>query len=109
MRVPYAALRDRVTIEDAGGSGAMGTTYSAPRTGIPASMQSTSKLITTSDGRVVSVAHVIILRPEAGPVPLESKVTDALGNVYRVVASDPYPDSRRPSQWELMVETLGVA
>ena len=102
MRVPNQALRDRVTIEDYRGSGSMGSGFEAGRV-VRATIQSTSKLITSDTGQVVTVVSVIIIRPEAGPVPVESRVTDSLGRKFRVVAADPYPDARRPSQWELLV------
>lgn len=101
MRVPHSALRDRITVEDFGGAGSMGATYGAARE-VPASFQSTTRVVADSEGNVVTTASIVIIRPEAGPVPPESRVT-YLGVAYRVVQADPYPDARRPSHWELVV------
>ena len=99
MRVPHALLRDTIAIEDYGGSGGMGPTFSASRN-VRASVQATDRLVTDAQGRVVSTVSRVVIRPEAGPVPPESRVTFA-GRKYRVVEAYPVPDARRPSQWEL--------
>ena len=49
---------------------------------------------------MVTTVSRVVIRPEAGPVPVESRVTFA-GNKYRVVEAYPVPDARRPTQWEL--------
>lgn len=88
-------------IADYTGSGAMGGRLGTPRT-VRASFQSDEKLATTDTGRVVSVTSRIVIRPEAGPVRAESKIS-FLGEDYRVIQAYPVPDARRPSQWELIV------
>lgn len=102
MRVPHEALKERVTIEEYGGSGSMGPTFGEPRV-VRASVQPTTKVVSDSRGVVTTIVSVIIIRPEAGPVAAESKVTDEIGRVFRVVQGDPFPDSRRPTHWELTV------
>lgn len=99
MRVPTQLLRETLSIEDFTGNGARGPLHGAPRT-TRASVQPTSKLMTDSRGVEVVVDAMAIVRPEAGPVPVESRVTWA-GQVYRVVSSFAMPDTRRPSHWEL--------
>ena len=103
VRVPHEALKERITIEDYNASGSLGPTFGTPRTNVRASVQPTTKVVTDSRGVVTTIVSVIIIRPEAGPVPAESRVTDSLGRVFRVIQGDPFPDARRPSQWELTV------
>lgn len=102
MRVPHEALKERVTVEDYNGSGSLGPTFATGRV-VRASVQPTTKVVTDSRGVVTTVVSIIILRPEAGPVPAESRITDALGRQFRVIQGDPFPDSRRPTHWELTV------
>lgn len=99
MRVPNHALRESISVQDAAGNGARGPVHGAART-IRAAVQPTSKLITNSRGVEVVADFLAIIRPEAGPVPVESRVTWA-GAVYRVETAVPMPDTRRPSHWEL--------
>lgn len=99
--MPHALLRDTIAVEDYGGSGAMGPTFSASRN-IRASVQGTGRLLTDGQGRVVSGVSRVVIRPESGPVPIESRVTFASVK-YRVVEAYPVPDARRPTQWELML------
>jgi len=99
MRVPHEILRDRITLEEFAGHGAHNAIYSEPRV-IRASFQTTQKLVVDSRGESVSVDALVIIRPEDGPVTVESRVTDH-GTVYRVVRCYPYPNRRRPSQYEL--------
>lgn len=102
MRVPHETLQERVTIEDYLGDGSLGPTFAAGRV-VRASVQPTTRLITDSMGVVVTVVSVIIIRPEAGPVPAESRVTDPSGRKFRVIQGDPFPNARRPVHWELTV------
>lgn len=105
MRVPRELLRDTVTIEDFGGSGARGPVYDAPRS-VRGSVQPTSRLATSQNaatgsfGVTVVIDALVVIRPEDGPVRPESRVT-ARGVGYRVVQSYPMPDERRPSHYEL--------
>lgn len=101
VRVPNQLLRETVSIREFGGSGARGPVYSAAREA-RASMQQTTTLVTDANGAQVTVDILMIIRPEAGPVPAESIVTWA-GTKYRVARAYPMPDSRRPSQFELQL------
>lgn len=99
MRVPHSQLRETVSVEDFAGSGSHGPVYAAARS-VRASMQPTSRLLIEDNGREVTVTVLGIIRPEAGPVPVQSRVTWA-GVVYRVATSIPMPDTRRPDHWEI--------
>lgn len=99
MRIPNHLLRETISVQDFAGSGAKGPTYSTTRS-LRAAMQPTSRLVTDATGRTVTVDLVALVRPEAGPIPVESRVVWN-GATYRVVQAVPYPDTRRPTQWEL--------
>lgn len=99
MRVPNQILRERIVIENYEGSGARGPVYAEPRT-VRANVQQTSRLMTDNDGSQVTADTLCIIRPEAGPVPAESRV-EWNGQTFRVIRAYPMPDTRRPSQWEL--------
>lgn len=101
MRIPNSALRESISVADWAGSGAHGTTHGAPRT-IRAAVQPTSRLVVDARGKEVVAELQVLIRPEAGPVRPESKVTWA-GVVYRVLAAVPMPDTRRPSHHELFL------
>ena len=99
MRIPHEALRETITVEDYEGSGAYGATFAAPRS-VRASVQNTDRLLVDTHGRQVLSNILILIRPEAGPVPVESKLTWG-AETLRVVRVFPVPDSVRPSHWEL--------
>lgn len=101
MRVPHEALRETIVIEDYRGAGAYGVALEDPRS-VPANVQRTERLEVTTHGRQVLASTLIIIRPEAGPVPIESKVTWN-DEQFRVIRAFPVPDTRRPSHWELTV------
>lgn len=107
MRVPHALLRDTISVEDYDGSGAMGPTFAAARE-VRASVQETEQLIADGQGRVVTTVVKAIIRPEAGPIAPESRVTYG-GETYRVVGAYPVPDERRPTQWELTLSKWSTA
>lgn len=99
MRIPHELLRETISVEDYSGAGALGPAYSPARS-LRASVQATSRLITDGTGRTLSIDALVLIRPEKGPVPVESRVTWA-GSTYRVVRSVAQPDTRRPTHWEL--------
>ena len=101
MRVPNQILRETVLVADYEGSGARGPVYAEPRE-LRANVQPSTAVVSDIYGVKVNVSLRIIIRPEAGPVPPESKCTTR-GATYRVVQSYPMPDARRPSQWELLL------
>lgn len=101
MRVPHEALRETIVIEDYRGAGAYGVALEDPRT-VPANVQRTERIELTTHGRQVVGTTLIIIRPEAGPVAIESKVTWN-GDQFRVIRAFAVPDTRRPSHWELTV------
>ena len=101
MRVPHELLRDTITVEEHAGHGAHHPLYGGP-VQIRASFQTTSKLVTNQRGETVAVDALVIIRPEDGPIQIESRVTDH-GTQYRVVECYPYPNRRRPSQYELQL------
>lgn len=107
MRVPNQLLRERITISDYEGSGARGPVYAEARE-VRANIQQTQRLMTDSDGTQVTADTLVIIRPEAGPVPAESRVTWN-GEEFRVIRAYPMPDSRRPSQWELAMAVYAGA
>lgn len=106
MRVPKELLRDSISVLDYGGSGAHGPLYAAPRS-VRASVQPTQHDFTDSRGVTVTVNTLAIIRPEDGPVPVESRVT-AEGITYRVMQCYAMPDTRRPSHYELALARLGA-
>lgn len=104
MRVPHELLRETIAIEDFTGSGARGPVY-APARNVRASMQQTTRLFIDGRGNQRTVDILGIVRPEAGPVATESRVT-WMGVTYRVEACYPMPDSRRPYHYELALIRL---
>lgn len=88
-------------IEDFLGNGSLGPVLGFPRS-VRASVQATHKVLITDVGEETTANVLVIVRPEDGPVKVESKVrwneTD-----YRVVQAFPMPDDFRPTHWELML------
>jgi hypothetical protein len=101
MRVPHEALRESIVVEDYRGAGAYGVAFEDPRI-LRANVQRTERLEVTTHGRQLLATTLVIIRPEAGPVPVESKVTWN-GDEFRVVRAFAVPDTRRPSHWELSI------
>lgn len=106
MIVPFEALRDVISIEDAAGESAYGETFAQSRD-MWASVQDIERLITNDQGTEVSIDALIIIRPEAGPVPIGSRLTFG-ADMYRVVKAFAIPDSHSPSHYELMARLWGV-
>lgn len=107
MRVPHEALRQTISIEDAMGSGAYGSILGEPRA-VPASVQHTMGLVTDEMGVQAIDRTMVIVRPEAGPILVGSRVTNN-GETYRVVKAFPLPDDRSPSHWEVIMELWAKA
>lgn len=106
MRVPRFLLRDTILIADFEGSGGRGRVYTPRAAPVRCSVQPTAKTVTTTGtGTTVTVATRVIIRPEDGPVRVESKVT-LRGVTYSVLEAYPMPDERRPTQWELLIGIL---
>lgn len=99
MRIPRELLREVLVISDLTGAGAHGNVYTAGRT-VRGAFQQTSRLVSDSQGRQVSLEALVLIRPEDGPVTVESKV-GIWGQTFRVIQCQPMPDSRRPSHYEL--------
>jgi hypothetical protein len=115
VRIPYTALRQELVLEKAEGQGAYGATFADPVL-LRASVQHTQQLVTDWKNETITINTLVIVRPEAGPVPPGSKVTIADAavvqgedDVYRVVKSFPIPDGHSPSHWELMCALWGSA
>ncbi len=91
------------------GSGARGAVYGEPRT-IRAQVQPTARVWIERDNTGVSqdIDALIVVRPEDGPVTVESIVTYADGTKFRVIRSYAMPDERRPSHWELAVTRYAI-
>lgn len=105
MRVPHEALRQRVTVENKAGEGAYGATFEAPRV-VRASIQHTQALVSDWKNDQVTIDTVMIIRPEDGPVPIGSKVTQGTTS-FVVVKGFAIPDDFRPSHYELMLAAWG--
>lgn len=101
LKVPSFLLRDRITVEPLAGSGAYGDTYDAPRT-IKAHVEPTNRLVLDRDGQTARAEANVIIRPEDGPIPLESRLTWG-GKTYRVLQAGAMPDEARPSHRELTI------
>lgn len=102
MRIPHNLLRSTAVIQDFQGSGPRGPLFGEPRT-VRCSKQPTSRVIASGTGigqSVLAIDVLMTIRPEDGPVRPQSTVTID-GEVYQVRTAEPYPDERRPSQWEL--------
>lgn len=106
IRVPGFLLRERPTIEDWQGDTSVGQSYAAPRT-VKAAMQATDRLVHDRDGKEAAASLIMIVRPEAGATPLESRITWR-GKVYRVLTEAAVPDERRPVHREMMLGRLGA-
>lgn len=107
MRVPYEALRQRVTIRNYLGEGSYGPAFDAPRENVRASVQQTQALVTDWKNEQVVVTTLIIVRPEIGLVPAGSYVfTDE--QTFRVAKSFAIPDNFHPSHYEMMVRSWGA-
>lgn len=102
MRVPHTLLLDTITIENHVGGSSRGPLFAAPRT-VRAAVQRVRHVTFDRHGATTVTETVAIVRPEARPVPVESRVT-AGGVVYRVIRESPVPDDRRPRQVELLLE-----
>jgi len=98
MKVPTQLLRETIVVSDYEGSGSRGPKFGAQRT-ISALMQPTSRLVTDTDGNLVTVGIVMIIRPEDGPVAPRSKVVWG-SQGYRAASGLFFPDSRRPTHYE---------
>lgn len=107
MRVPRQLLREEIAVRDYAGSGARGPSFIGPRT-VRASVQATSRFIVAADGTQVGLEALAIIRPEDGPVTVESRVTHG-ATEYRVVRCYAMPDARRASHYELALARLSVA
>lgn len=105
MRVPRHLLRDRVTVEPYEGAGSRGPSYGTPVENVRASVQPSSRLIQTVDGRTVPAELLVIIRPEQD-FPVESRVTWR-ERQYRVLQAMPMPDEFRPTHRELVLGRLG--
>ena len=101
IKVPSFLLRDRVTIEPYAGSGAYGDTYGTPRV-VKAHVEPTNRLAIARDGQTVRAEAVVILRPEDGPVPVESRLVWG-GVTFRVLTAGGLPDEVNPSHRELLI------
>lgn len=101
-RVPNEALRHRAMVEKYSSSGAKGPVFDPP-VEVRCNVQFTNRLLFDTYGREIHIDARLIFRPEAGPFPVESKVSLADGRVYRIVRAYPYPDDRRPTQWEVLL------
>jgi len=99
VRVPRQALRETISIRDYRGDGALGPVYGDPRE-VKANVQPTNQLMEEGPQMQSWVLIMIVIRPEDGPVPLESEITH-LGLTYRVTHAYPIPDSYRPDHYEL--------
>ena len=99
MRIPHSILREDIAVQDFLGSGAHGPVYADARD-VRARVEPTSRLFTDDQGRVLTITLLASIRPEAGPVPPESRVAWA-GRTYRVVTAAAMPDTRRPDHYEL--------
>lgn len=102
MRVPGFTLRDRITIERYLGAGAYGDTYGPEEKRVKAHVEPTNRLVIDPQGQTTRAEAVVILRPEAGPVPLESRLTWG-DKTYRVLTAGALPDEVRPTHLELMI------
>lgn len=102
MRVPGYLLRDRVTIAAYSGQTGVGPTYDPPKSGIKAHVEHTDRLAIDREGNTLRAEAVVILRPEDGPVPVESKLTWS-GKVFRVLSAGGLPDEVRPTHRELLI------
>lgn len=107
MRVPRFLLRDTIALEDYGGSGARGPLYATSRN-VRGSVQPKTALVTDSRGQAVTITALVIIRPEDGPVPAESRATTR-GVTYRVIQAYPMPDERRPTHYELVLSKFVAA
>ena len=103
-------LRSWVEIEDYQGAGAFGPHFEEPRV-VKASVQPTKRsALISSEGRTVRADVVVMIRPEAGPVRPESKVTLVHGAWrWRVLECEPVPDEKHPSYYEMLCATWGRA
>ena len=99
MRIPHQLLMDTLVVEDYRGSGAHGPLYGEPRT-IRVSFQTSRSLVVDTHGRSVSITVLVLIRPDDWPVAPESHATSR-GIVYRVTESEPMPDGRRPTHYQL--------
>jgi hypothetical protein len=68
-----------------------------------ASLQRTDRVVTDAHGAVVAVQDLVVIRPEDGPVAVETRIL-ARSILFRVVQCYPMPDERRPSYYQLALE-----
>lgn len=101
IKIPGFLLRDRITISNYSGSNAYGVNTGAPRT-VKAKVEPTNRLIIDRAGNQARAEATAMIRPEDGPVPVESKVTWG-GKEYRVLAAGALPDEVNPTHRELVL------
>lgn len=101
IKIPGFLLRDRITIRNYTGSTAYGAGHGEART-VKAKVEPTNRLIVGPGGNSLQARATALIRPEAGPVPVESKVTWG-GKEYRVLAAGALPDEFRPTHRELVL------
>lgn len=91
-----------IVIRDYQGSGAFGAVYGEPRT-VKAQVQPTSRVWIERDNTGVSqdIDALAIVRPEDGPVEVESVIEYGGYPKWRVIRSYSMPDDRRPYHYEL--------
>jgi hypothetical protein len=99
--MPGFLLRDRITIQNYSGNTAYGASVGAPRV-VKAKVEPTNRLIVGPGGNSLQARATALIRPEAGPVPVESKVTWG-GKEYRVLAAGALPDEVNPTHRELVL------
>jgi hypothetical protein len=102
MRIPRELLRELITIEEYAGAGAQGPLYGAPTT-LRANFQQTGSLATSNDGLAHAVVASVMIRPEDGPIAIQSRVT-ARGMKLRVVECYPMPSDFHPAYYSLQLE-----
>lgn len=102
MKIPTFLLKDTISLEKYAGSGAHGPVYDGV-VSVKAVFQDTTKLITNLRGVVVAASAAVLIRPEDGPVPVESRAT-VRSVVYRVASANPFPNEVSPYYWELLLD-----
>ncbi len=105
MRIPRSVLRDQALVQEHIGHGALGPLYGATRP-VRCRVEPVRRFVAAAKGDVTEVTATMLIRPEDGPIRVESKVT-VRGVEYIVAQCQAEPDERRPAYWELQLTRVG--
>lgn len=101
MKLPRILTPHTVTVRDAEGTGAYGTVLGPDRTLEHVRVEETTRLVRDRTGKEVVSSARVYLRPEHGPVPVDSEVDLPSGRTAVVLAVAHHHTPPAPEHYEL--------